>query len=91
MSKQFQAAREAQLTKDEALAWAEAYYREHKKWPKRRWRVEGSPAGNSGLLTRGKAIRTQALHGGEIVEVICEARYYRDLCRQKGRIGVIDS
>ena len=85
MASTLQDIREAQFTKDEALAWAEDYYRERKNWPRRRWRVEGSAAGNSRLLTEKQALRTKKVHGGEVVELICPAKYYPDLCKQQGR------
>ena len=37
---------------------------------RRRWRVEGSQAGNSRLLTRPKAIETKARYGGQVCQVI---------------------
>lgn len=39
-------------------------------WPRRRWRVEGSRAGNSGLTTRPAAERLRARLGGALVEVV---------------------
>lgn len=91
MSNRLQAIRQAQFSKDEALAWAEEYYRERHSWPRRRWRVEGSQAGNSQLLTEKQALQAQKKHGGEVVELICPARYYPDLCKQLGRPCVMDS
>jgi hypothetical protein len=49
-----------------ALAWA----RSKKHWPKRRWRLEGSRAGNSRLLRETQAINMKSLYGGTIVELI---------------------
>jgi hypothetical protein len=41
------------------------------KWPNRkRWRVEGSRAGNSRLLMNHTAVATCARYGGKVVEVI---------------------
>ena len=82
---QLQAIREAQFTEEEALEWAESYYREYQFWPRRRFRVEGGPAGNSRLLTKSAALTAKYRYGGTIVQLICEARYYRDVCEQQGR------
>ena len=80
---------EAALTADTAIDWAEAYYLEHHVWPPRRWRVEGSIAGTSRLLTRRAAEQQQERYGGEVVQLVCEAWAYRDICRRTGRPSVL--
>ena len=88
-AKQLQSIAESQFTEDEALAWAEQYYRERGSWPRRRWRVEGSQAGNSHLMTEKKARRVAAKHGGDVNQLICEFKYYPEVCKQKGRACVV--
>lgn len=51
---------------DAAMQWAS----EQRTWPTRRYRVEGSRAGNSRLVTFGTAVNLQKAYGGEIVELI---------------------
>lgn len=53
-------------TAADALAWAKGL----KSWPRRRWRLEGSRAGNSRLLRETQAINMQQLYGGERIELI---------------------
>ena len=59
----------------EAMATHEelrAHYKEalRLRMMRRRFRVEGTRAGNSYLLTKTSAIETRARHGGKIAEVI---------------------
>ncbi len=82
---------ESMFDKDQALDWAEEYYRDHGYWPRRLWRVEDTKIGNSGVLTRSAALTTQARYGGTLVQLICERKYYREVCQQTGRECVLDS
>lgn len=65
-----QATLEATWTKEDATAWAQDRYTRTGSWPRRRWRVEGSPAGSSRLVPLKLAEKTQARYGGHIVELI---------------------
>ena len=73
-----QRTREALATREELLA---------APWPPgRRWRVEGSPYGNSGLTTRRAAWRLQTRVGGGVVEVLPTQReYWRAIRAEKRR------
>ena len=53
-------------TAADALAWARGL----RYWPRRRWRLEGSNAGNSRLIKETQARNMKALYGGTIVELI---------------------
>jgi hypothetical protein len=66
MSRALQYVAESTWTAEEAMAWA----RSKKNWPTRRFRVEGSYAGNSRLLPKKLAERTREKYGGKLVEVI---------------------
>ena len=85
-----EASQEAMLDHVTAIEWAEQYVRDHGVWPKRRWRVEGSRAGMSRLLTHRKAKETQAEYGGEIVKLLSSSREYRAMCVRTGRNDVYD-
>lgn len=61
---------EAQIRPDEAVAWAQARYKKTGNWPSKRFRVEGSRAGSSKLLTRVEAEVTSKQYGGTVVELI---------------------
>lgn len=45
---------EAQMTEKEALEWVRRRKDELGRWPMRRYRVEGSRCGNSGMLTQAE-------------------------------------
>lgn len=70
------AARAGQRTwsRAQATSWARSLTR----WPGRRFRVD-SPTGNSGLMTRGKAVEYAGEHGGDIVEMIPSKKSMREL------------
>lgn len=57
-----------QWTTVEALEWA----RKMKCWPSRRFRLEGSLAGNSRLVKWNLATEMQRSYGGTVVELIPE-------------------
>ena len=74
---------ESVLTPHEMLSIALERFRETGKWySSRRFRVEGSPAGNSRLLTLKAANKVKARFGGEVVEVIPTRQ---DLAVQRNR------
>jgi hypothetical protein len=52
--------------KEQALQWAKSL----RHWPRRRFRVEGSSAGNSRMLRETAAWNMQQLYGGKVVELI---------------------
>lgn len=66
MSREMDWLAESGWTAEQALAWAKS--KEH--WPTRRWRVEGSRAGNSRLLHKKTADHTRLKYGGSVVELI---------------------
>lgn len=66
MSRVLQYVAESSWTAEQALAWA----RTKKRWPARRFRVEGSHAGNSRLLPKKLAVATRSKYGGVLVELI---------------------
>lgn len=78
------AARQAEtyITAAQALAWAEDYYEQRRKWPRARYRVEGGVGGSSRLLTTDEATATVSRYGGRIVELIPSREDY--LAKQKG-------
>lgn len=53
-----------------ATKWAKGL----KRWPKRRFRVEGSRAGNSRLVGEETAKVIRSKHGGQVVELIPPAK-----------------
>ena len=55
---------------DAALKWASGL----RHWPSRRFRVEGSRAGNSKLVCERDAIGMRIQYGGEVVELVPSAR-----------------
>jgi hypothetical protein len=61
---------ESRWSHDDCMNWAESVYAETRRWPVRRYRVEGTPAGNSSLMPEPQARRTQRKYGGRVVEVI---------------------
>lgn len=75
MTRAEQYMRESQMTPEECLEWARAYYDEHRRWPARRFRVESPTAGASRLLTESLAIRAAARYGGLVVQVIPPRKY----------------
>ncbi len=81
---------EAQLDREQAVIWAENYYRKHGAWPLRRWRVEGSRVGNSRLLTEKEADRTSEQYGGQTILLIYDREIYRRRCKVAGRPCVLD-
>lgn len=64
-----QAVIESQMSKPEAEAYATRHRKSFGRF-RRRWRVEGTPAGNSRLVTLEVAWKLQARTGGEVVEVV---------------------
>ena len=73
---------------EEAFTWtartATTWAKSLRSWPKRRFRVEGSSAGNSRLLDEYRAQRTKDMYGGEIVELIPSSGMRRcGYCRAK--------
>ncbi len=85
-----QALREMNWTDTEAIAWAEKYYRKYRQWPTRRWRLEGTPGGNSRLLTYRVALKQKAKYGGSLCELIPDTRHYKDLCYSTNCVPVFD-
>ena len=79
MSKETEWAWEAKATRKEL----EAKHANKSPITRRRWRVEGTHAGNSRLLTELKAKDTRAKYGGAVHEVIpftpIEVRQAKDL------------
>lgn len=70
---------ESALSPEEAVGYAESYYENHQRWPWRRYRVEGTAAGNSKLLIDMAAENACRKYGGTIVELIpTRARYLAD-------------
>lgn len=65
-SRLLRAMAESVWTAEEAIAWAEGLSR----WTTRRYRLEGSRAGNSRLVTLWHVKALKAEYGGEIVELI---------------------
>ncbi len=57
-------------TPDELLAAAWSLWENAKKWPTKRYRVEGSSAGNSAVVTLKTALRIAIRCGGRAKEVI---------------------
>lgn len=64
------AAHEATISAADAIEWAKGQREGGARWPRRRWRVEGTSAGNSKLLTEERAIKVQRRTGGKVVLVI---------------------
>lgn len=62
--------RESVATDDEILAMARDFEARHGRWPSKRYRVDGTPFGNSRLLRRGLAETTQRSYGGHVRELI---------------------
>ncbi len=71
MSQHVIAMREAQWTKAEAVKWARGL----RHWPSRRYRVEGSRAGPSRLVSNYIAQTLVSEYGGKIVEILGHAGY----------------
>jgi hypothetical protein len=63
---------ETSMTREEAIAQPHKKLANTNKWPSRRFRVEGSRAGNSYLLTKKRAESMQRQMGGVVVELIHE-------------------
>lgn len=72
MSKEERRIYEMTVLPAEAIAEAVQKFRKSGAWPRKRFRVEGSAAGNSMLLSKIEARRTQSRYGGEIVELLPE-------------------
>jgi len=64
------AAAEATISAEDAIAYAKELREQGARWPRRRWRVEGTAAGNSKLLTEERAIAVQRRTGGTVVLII---------------------
>ena len=76
---------ESQMTPNTALDFAEQQFKETKKWPRSRFRVDGSKIGNSHLMSELKAKRTQKRYGGQVTELIPPKKNYLDVCKSLGR------
>lgn len=77
--------KESQMTPNTALDFAEKQFKEAEKWPRARWRVDGSEVGNSHLLMEKKAFDIQKRYGGQVIELIPPKKLYLDVCRSLGR------
>lgn len=73
---------ETEITADALLA--EVLDRQVLKLPAVRFRVEGSPAGNSFLLAQTQAATAQARYGGRVVEVLTADSLYREHAKGLG-------
>jgi hypothetical protein len=67
--------REAMMTAEEALAWAEDWYRSRRRWPVRRYRIVAHGL-CSRLLTEESARKALYGTGGRIVELIPPRKRY---------------
>ena len=77
--------RESQLTPNTALDFAEQQFKETKKWPRSRFRVDCSMIGSSHLMSVKKANWTRIQYGGQVIELIPAKRNYLDSCKSLGR------
>jgi hypothetical protein len=61
---------QTQMTRAEAIEWAEKRFARAGHWPTRRYRVQDSRAGTSKLLSKTEAHGTMTRYGGKIVELV---------------------
>lgn len=66
----YTAAWEAQASRPDLLDMAIERWLSERKWPLKRWRIEGTAAGNSRLLGEREAHKQRGRLGGTVVEVI---------------------